>query len=439
MKPVTVYLLSLGCSKNLVDSQVISGALRRDDFVITDDPAAAQVIIVNTCGFIEAAQEESIAAILELARYKREGCCRLLLAVGCMAEKFAGEMRESMPELDGCLGVGQYERVPEWVGRLLGQEAAPAGLPGDSYLLRDFTAHQGSAYLKIAEGCDNHCSYCLIPQLRGPYRSRPPERILAEAERLAAAGVRELVLIAQDTTCYGLDLYGSARLPDLLDQVAKLPFAMIRLLYAYPDRISDRLLQVMTAHGNICRYLDIPIQHASGRILQAMNRPGDSRALLEKIARIRRLAPDIALRTTVMVGFPGETEEDFSHLLHFLEEARFAWLGAFPYYREADTPAASLPDQVEEETKQERLDAVLRQAARHTGQALARYVGRTLTVLAEGPASELGPGWQAGRSEYQAPEVDGCVYFRGGEVQPGSLCRVRITGSDHYDLSGELL
>ena len=439
MKPVTVYLLSLGCSKNLVDSQVISGALKLNDFVIVSDPEEAQVIIINTCGFIEAAQQESIEAILELAQYKQTGACRLLLAVGCMAEKFAKDMQESMPELDACLGVGQYERVPELVNQLLGWERPLAVLPQDSFLLRDFSPGQGSAYLKIAEGCDNHCSYCLIPQLRGPYRSRPEARILTEAERLAEAGLSELVLIAQDTTGYGLDLYGQARLPGLLRQLARLPLAMIRLLYAYPDRIGDRLLQVMAEEENICKYLDIPIQHASGKILRAMNRPGDAGTLLKKLRRIRGFMPDISLRTTVIVGFPGESADDFDQLLGFLNEARFDWVGAFPYYREADTPAAAMPGQVEEAEKQERLDRLLEQAGQHTRRALTRFAGRTLTVLAEGPAEELGPGWQVGRSQFQAPEVDGCIYFQAREARPGSPCQVRITGSDQYDLSGEML
>ena len=479
MKQVTVYLLSLGCSKNLVDSEIMSGALKRSGYVITDDPAQAQVIIVNTCGFIEAAQQESIEAILDLAEYKQQGSCRLLLAVGCMVEKFAGEMAEAMPEIDGFLGVNQYQDISKLVAEKLGESEKPAPFCGDVYLLRDLPKNSATAYLKIAEGCDNRCSYCLIPQLRGGYVSRPMEDVLAEARRLLEHGAKELVVIAQDTTCYGYDLYGKESLPELLEQLAALPFAMIRLLYAYPDRISERLIQVMSEHENICHYLDMPIQHASGKILRAMGRWGDSRELLALIGRLRAAMPDIALRTTVMVGFPGEDEDDFQELLAFLAEARFDWVGCFPYYQEADTPAAEMPDQLEAEVKQERLDQVMSQAAELTAQALAGRKGAVLSVLAEGEAEEpieelteeategstedptagsleksmedsaaesakeATVGWEnrwyVGRSPYQAPEVDGLIYFNSEQpVKAGQLYQIRVTDSDIYDLIGEM-
>lgn len=434
---IKVYLLSLGCAKNLVDSQVMEGALLGGGFALTDDPASAEVILVNTCGFIEAAKQEGIASLLELAEYKQSGCCRLLIAVGCMAEKYGGELLAAMPELDAVSGSQGYADIGALISAKLDLELPLPAPPANEFLLRQLAPGSASAYLKIAEGCDNCCSFCLIPQLRGPYRSRRQEDILEEARLLAAGGVRELVLIAQDTTRYGEDLYGANRLPQLLTELAALPFAMIRLLYAYPDRISDQLVAVMAAHGNICRYLDLPIQHGSDRILSAMGRSHGSAEIRDAVARLRAAMPDIALRTTVMVGFPGETEEDFAVLMDFLTELRFQWLGAFPYYQEEDTPAAALPQQVAAEVKTQRLDAVMRQAAEITEQSLSRWLGRSLPVLAEAEDEEA--GWYLGRSQYQAPEVDGVIRIYSPEpLTVGQIYQVRLTGQDIYDLTGEL-
>lgn len=435
-----VYLLSLGCAKNQVDSEIMSGALRRDGFTLTEDAAAADIIIINTCGFIESAKQESIEAILTLAAYKQQGRCRALAVVGCMAEKYAAEMLESMPEIDIIAGVGRYEQIGRLLAESVGLDYRPAEQPPDPYLLRELPPAAASAYVKIAEGCDNRCSYCLIPQLRGPYRSRPEADILAETARLAERGVKEVILIAQDVTRYGLDLCGEPRLAALLAAVAAQPFAMVRLLYAYPDLLDAATIRVMAERDNICHYLDLPVQHGVDRILRAMNRRGGGADILRKLSELRTAMPDIMLRSTVMVGFPGETEEDFAALLEFLEQARFDWLGAFPYYREQDTPAAGFTPQIADEIKQRRLDAVMRQAARITARRLSAFRGETLTVLAEGPATELGPGWYQGRSQYQAPEVDGMVYFRAAVApEAGELCRVRITDSDIYDLIGEML
>ncbi|MBR2784289.1 MAG: 30S ribosomal protein S12 methylthiotransferase RimO [Firmicutes bacterium] len=435
----TVYLLTLGCAKNLVDAEVMSGALRRDRFVLVDDPAEAETIIINTCGFIESAKVESIRAILELAEYKENGRCRALLAVGCMPEKYADEMLESMPELDGVCGSHDYQHIGRLAARTLGLELRDAPYDGDPYLLRELPPGSVSAYLKIGEGCDNRCAYCLIPQLRGPYQSRPLADILTEARSLLEQGVREVVIIAQDITRYGSDLPGDVDLAELVDQVAGLPFDMVRLLYLYPDSISDRLLQVMAAHANVCRYLDIPIQHGSDRVLQAMHRHSTRQGILDAVARVRRFLPDAVLRTTVMVGFPGEDEEDFRQLLELLDIARFDWLGAFPYFREDDTPAAELPDQVPEEVKQQRLERVMDQAAEITAASLRRFVGRTLYVLAEAPAFDFGEDYWQGRSQYQAPEVDGTVYFRSDEpIEYGAVYPVLIEDCQVYDLAGRV-
>ena len=435
----TVYLLSLGCAKNLVDAEVMSGALRRDRFTLVDDPALAETIIINTCGFIESAKIESIRAILDLAEYKKVGSCRALIAVGCMPEKYADEMLGSMPELDGVWGSHDYQEIGRRVAGLLGLELTAADRPADPYLLRELPPGSVSAYLKIGEGCDNRCSYCLIPQLRGPYYSRPLADVLAEADHLLRQGVREVILIAQDTTRYGQDLPGDVDLALLVDKVAELPFDMVRVLYLYPDSISDRLLQVMAAHDNVCHYLDIPIQHGSDKVLRAMHRHSTAQGILDAVQRVRHYLPDVVLRTTVMVGFPGEDEADFQQLLDLLQQARFDWLGSFPYYREDDTPAASLPDQVDEELKQQRLDRVMTQAAAITQQSLDRFIGATVNVLAEAPAFDFGDGFWQGRSQYQAPEVDGVIYFKSDEpIQYGAVYPVLIEDHQVYDLVGRV-
>lgn len=435
---ISVYLRSLGCAKNQVDSELMCGVLKKEEFQIVDDPSQAEVIIVNTCGFIESAKAESIENILDLAQYKEQGKCRLLLAVGCMAEKYADEMAESMPELDALMGVGHYEDIADLIKKQLGIQFARMEIADNVYLERDYSQLGATAYLKIAEGCDNNCSFCLIPQLRGPYKSRPMEDIIEEAESLWRQGIKEIILLAQNTTYYGIDIYGKCQLPDLLRKLADIPFAMIRLLYAYPEGIDDELIQAMKDHGNICHYLDMPIQHSVDHILADMNRPDTHDGILNKIAMLREAMPDITLRTTVMVGFPGESDSDFQQLLDFLQEACFDWVGAFPYYQEEDTLAATMPHQVDGETKQERLDILMDCTAKITEKRLQRYIGSSLPVLVCESAAELyGDGWWAGRSQYQTPEVDGMIYFLANNAAIGDIINVRITDSDIYDLMGE--
>ena len=436
---ISVYLRSLGCSKNQVDSELMCGVLKKDSFRIVDDPALAEVIVVNTCGFIEAAKEESIENILALAEYKTSGRCRLLLAVGCMAEKYAAEMAEAMPEIDALMGVGQYQNIAALIKEQLCLPYSQSQPVADNvYMERDRAALGASAYIKIAEGCDNNCSFCLIPQLRGPYKSRPMEDILEEAQALAQQGVKELILLAQNTTYYGIDIYGEARLSTLLEKLAALPFAMIRILYAYPEGIDAALIQVMSSHGNICHYLDMPIQHGVDHILADMNRPDTAASILQTIDDLRRAMPDISLRTTVMVGFPGESEADFQQLLTFMDKASFDWVGAFPYYQEDDTPAAALPQQLDKDTKQERLDVLLEYTAQISAKRRQQYIGRLLPVLVTESAEDLyGSGWLAARSQYQAPDVDGLIYFSSNNAAIGDIVNVRITDSDIYDLKGE--
>ncbi|MCL1974948.1 MAG: 30S ribosomal protein S12 methylthiotransferase RimO [Firmicutes bacterium] len=436
----TIFLLSLGCSKNLVDSEGMRGLIAEQGWQLTDTPKKAQVIIVNTCGFIQPAQEESIAALLDAANYKNVGVCQLLIAVGCLVEKYRTELQQELPEIDAFLGSSEYGLIAQLVAEKLGLPSVFACNLADIYAKRLNISPPWLAYIKIAEGCDNHCSYCLIPQLRGAYKSRPMEDILLEARRLAQDGVKELVLLAQDTTAYGLDISGQRLLSKLLIQLADMPFMWIRLLYAYPDGVDEVLLKVMASHDNICPYLDIPLQHGDDNILRAMGRSLNSAQLREKIDLIRRYIPNIAIRTTMMVGFPGETEEAFSAMLEFVRWARFDWLGAFAYCREEDTIAYNLPDQIDKETKNRRLELLLQEAAHLSDERLKNYIGRTLTVLTEASAKEeYGSGWWRGRSVYQAPEVDGAVYFVAEDINPGEIVSIHITGNDVFDLLGKKL
>lgn len=431
-----VFILSLGCAKNLVDSEMMTGLLQTRRFIITQEPREADVIIVNTCGFIQEAKEESIASILQLAGYKEKGNCRLLVAVGCMVEKYKEEMLKSMPEIDAALGTKEYHLIADLIEGNRDQMPADKALPEDFFHLRQLATPPYLAYLKISEGCGNCCSYCLIPQLRGPLRSRPMERILEEATSLAAGGVRELIIIAQDTTNYGYDIYGRPELASLLDRLAALPFVWIRLLYAYPGRIDEELLQVMKRHKNICHYLDIPMQHADDRMLASMNRQGTSEEIAEKIRLIRSYLPDVALRTTMMVGFPGEKEKHWQAMLDFLRQADFDWVGVFAYSREKDTPADKIPGHVRRDVKESRKEKTMALLAGLTAQRQRRHIGKNLLVLAEGQV-EGEEGLYYGRCQYQAPEVDGVVYFRADQAAAGQFYEVKIIGSDIYDLIGE--
>ena len=433
-RKLKIYLLSLGCVKNQVESEMMSGMLDLYGFVIIDNPTTADIIIVNTCGFLISAREEAIENILELAQWKESGCCRLLLAVGCMPQKYGAEMLSSMPELDGVLGSSEYADIGEFIIEKLSLPEPSVIRPCDPYMLRRLSTPPHTAYIKIADGCDNHCAYCLIPQLRGVYRSRTMESIVTEAKKLLSEDVSELILVAQDTTNYGMDIYGVKALPELLTQLAQLDFHWIRLLYCYPSHITKELLTVMARYDNICHYLDIPLQYADDKVLKNMNRTDTVASLREKIYLIKRYLPDVALRTTIMVGFPGEHGKSWLNMLKFLEDVRFDWVGVFAYSREEDTPAYSLPHQVLESTKQRRLEETHVFLNKLSERRMAAYVGRILEVLTEGRGKD---GRYYGRSMYQSPEVDGLVYFTSDVHRKlGSYVAVRITGHDVYDLNG---
>jgi len=433
-------IVSLGCSKNLIDSEVMVQSILNDAYEITDDPAKAEVIIINTCGFIESAKQESIDAILEMAQYKDSGSCKLLIASGCMAERYREELMKELPELDAVVGTGDYKDITDVINRALkGEKVIRYGhqeLVDIDKLPRRISTFGASAYLKIAEGCDNRCSYCIIPSLRGRYRSRRFEDIIEEAVELSRNGIKELNVIAQDITRYGKDQYGSYRLSELIKAIAAIQgIEWIRLMYSYPDEFNDELIKTMAEEEKVCKYLDIPIQHASDRILKGMRRRSSKDKILQLINKLRTSMPDITLRTSLIVGFPGETEEDFKELYDFVAQVKFNRLGVFAYSREEDTPAYDMADQVEEAVKQERLDKIMLLQRDISFENNKRLQGKTMKVLIEG----FSEGQYFGRSYMDAPEIDGKVYFKSGKnLLPGDFCRVIITDAYEYDLVGAI-
>ena len=439
---IKVGMVSLGCPKNQMDAELMLARLRDAGMTITPDSGLAEVVIVNTCGFIEDAKKESIDNILEFAQLKKEGQIRKIIVTGCLAERYQEELVRELPECDGVLGLGANADIVEAVRAVMKGEAVVRFPDKGCWKLdgaRLQTTPSFFAYLRVGDGCNNCCAYCAIPQIRGPLRSREMDSLLEEARSLAANGVKELVLVAQDTTLYGEDLYGEARLPELLEELCKIDgLAWLRLLYCYPEHITDRLLDVMAAQEKILPYLDMPIQHCSGRVLKAMNRTGDAEWLRGLIARIRRRVPGIVLRTTVMTGFPGEGEAEFEELCAFIQEMRFERLGCFAFSPEEGTAAFDMPGQLPEEEKSRRRDIVMEEQARIAGEYNQSQVGRTIPVLVEG-YDRYAECW-FGRSPADAPDIDGKVFFTcpGGAVKPGDLVRVAVTDSMDWDLMGEL-
>ena len=439
---IKVGMVSLGCPKNQMDAELMLARLRDAGMTITPDSGLAEVVIVNTCGFIEDAKKESIDNILEFAQLKKEGQIRKIIVTGCLAERYQEELVRELPECDGVLGLGANADIVEAVRAVMKGEAVVRFPDKGCWKLdgaRLQTTPSFFAYLRVGDGCNNCCAYCAIPQIRGPLRSREMDSLLEEARSLAANGVKELVLVAQDTTLYGEDLYGEARLPELLEELCKIDgLAWIRLLYCYPEHITDRLLDVMAAQEKILPYLDMPIQHCSGRVLKAMNRTGDAEWLRGLIARIRRRVPGIVLRTTVMTGFPGEGETEFEELCAFIQEMRFERLGCFAFSPEEGTAAFDMPGQLPEEEKSRRRDIVMEEQARIAGEYNQSQVGRTIPVLVES-YDRYAECW-FGRSPADAPDIDGTVFFTcpGGAVKPGDLVRVTVTDSMDWDLMGEL-
>jgi len=439
-----VSMVSLGCPKNLVDAEVMLGFLDRRGYEITTDEKEADIIIVNTCSFIKEAKQESIDAILDLADRKHDGRCRLLIVTGCLPQRYQEELCRELPEVDIFIGTGDYPRIAEIIAEKSGtsQQLRYIGDPNfvydeDSPRLNSSPLY--SAYLKIAEGCSNRCSYCVIPGLRGAFRSRPLDGLLDEARRLVAGGARELNIIAQDITRYGEDLEGAVSLETLLAKLVEIEdLSWIRLLYSYPDGISESLVRMIKEEKKICKYLDIPLQHISDPVLKRMNRRSTSAEIRALIATLRCEIPDIALRTSLIVGFPGETEDDFKQLLHFVEEVSFDRLGVFCYSREEGTPAADMPDQISERVKRERYKKIMKAQARLSFKRNRHLVGRVEEVIVEGYSEET-ELLLKGRSSRQAPDIDGQVYITAGNADVGDIVRLRITDSSDYDLIGEII
>lgn len=438
-----IHMTSLGCDKNNVDAEQMQGALSVSGHGIVENPADADVLIVNTCCFIDSAKEESIDTILEVAQFKKVGQQKYLLVTGCMAERFHQELAESVPEIDGFIGVGHIDAIVSTVESL--DKAAEKKIqtgdincPYNEEMPRYMKDGQWTAYLKISEGCDNHCTYCVIPQIRGKHRSRKPEDIYREAAFLQDKGVRELILIAQDTGRYGCDLEDfdkdNINLAKLVAHLAEnYKFTWIRILYLYPEGITDELLTVMASHENICHYLDMPIQHTEDRVLQRMGRRVDRKTIFKTVARIREIMPDVVLRTSIITGFPGETEAEHEALLTALAELKIDRLGAFMYSREDGTPAAAMEDQIAEDVKQRRFQEIYEQQQGITAKVNRRFVGNTYQALIETKDEN---GVYGGRIYADAPEIDCAVLIESGNYEPGHFYEIPIIDSFEYDLIG---
>ncbi len=437
-----IGFVSLGCSKNLVDTEVMLRRLYDAGYEIVPEDTEAEIIVVNTCGFIESAKQESIDNILDVAWLKKHGKLRGIIAAGCLAERYRDEIFRELPEVDAVIGTGSYSEIVEAVRAVEAGERYSSYKDKETAVLggeRILTTPEYTAYLKIAEGCDNRCTYCAIPSIRGGMRSRSIEDIVSEAKELEALGVKELNLIAQDTSRYGLDLYGEYKLAELVRRItAETGIPWIRLLYCYPDKITDELISELKNNPRLLKYMDVPIQHISDRVLSAMNRHGDSALIRETVERLRCEVPGITLRSTAIVGFPGETEAEFEELCAFIKEARFDRFGAFTYSPEEGTPAAELPGQIDEQTKQDRYDILMQTQLSVSEEKERGKVGETVRVLVEG--YDVVAGTHYGRSAADAPDIDGKVYFSAKKRIPeGEFADVLITDSLDYDLTGELV
>ena len=437
-----ILFISLGCDKNLTNSEEMLALLTESGHEIVDSEEDAEIIVINTCCFIHDAKEESIENILEMAEYKKAGTCKVLIVTGCMAQRYKEEIIQEIPEVDAVLGTSSYRDILKAVeeacaGRHFEKYRDINELPEDSGRpVLTTGGHYG--YLKIAEGCDKHCTYCIIPSLRGNFRSVPEERLLAQAEYMAEQGVKELILVAQETTVYGTDLYGKKTLHILLKKLCRIKgIRWIRVLYCYPEEIYDELLQVMKEEKKICHYLDLPIQHASDKILKRMGRRTTRAQLTEIIEKLRREIPDIVLRTTLITGFPGETEENHQELMEFVDQMEFDRLGAFTYSPEEGTPAERMPDQVPEELKEERRDEIMELQQEISLEKGNDRIGQELMVMIEGKVS--GESAYIARTYGDAPKVDGYLFVQTGELlMTGDFAKVKVTGALEYDLIGEL-
>ncbi len=436
-----IIFVSLGCDKNLVDSEMMMGLLRERGYEFTDDEKDADIAVINTCGFITSAKEESIQTILEMAENKK-GKLKILIAAGCLAQRYKDEILKELPEIDAVVGTTAFDKICEVVDDVLAKRGHNEFEDINSMCRPDtdrmITTGGYYSYLKIAEGCDKRCTYCSIPLFKGAYRSVPMDKLIDEAEYLARNGVRELILVAQETTVYGKDLYGEKALPKLLQKLCCIDgIRWVRILYCYPEEITDELIEVIKSEPKICRYLDIPIQHASDPVLRRMGRRTTNKDLRDIIGKLRREIPDIALRTTLITGFPGESEEDHEILMDFVDEMEFDRLGVFTYSPEEDTPAASMEGQIDEETKLSRRDELMELQQEISYEKSQRLVGRRLEVMIEGKAAD--EDVYVGRTYMDAPGVDGYIFINSGEeLMSGDFAYVKVTKALEYDLIGEL-
>lgn len=443
-----IGVVSLGCPKNLVDSETMLGLIHEENYEITNDPSEAEIIIVNTCGFIESAKEESINTILQMAEYKKSGSCKYIIVTGCLSQRYAEELFSELPEADAIAGVEVYDEIGSIIKRVMNGErfimlerSKPDVIytSKETFLPRILTTPSYTAYLKIAEGCDNCCSYCAIPKIRGPYRSKPMEQVLKEAKALAANGVKELIVVAQDTTRYGEDLPGGKLLlADLLKELNKIEsLKWIRVMYCYPNNFTDELIETFASLDKVCKYVDLPLQHASNRLLASMNRYDTREEVETLLAKLRKRIPGIVIRTTFIVGFPGETDADFEELKEFVEQQHFENAGVFAYSQEEGTVAGAMPNQIPDEIKQERYHELMALQAQISEEIHKDTEGQTLEVLVEG-IEEDGSGLHYGRSYREAPDIDGLVFIENpGDIKPGCFVKVNILQGFTYESVGE--
>ena len=443
-----IGVVSLGCPKNLVDSETMLGLIHEENYEITNDPSGAEIIIVNTCGFIESAKEESINTILQMAEYKKSGSCKYIIVTGCLSQRYAEELFNELPEADAIAGVEVYDEIGSIIKRVMNGErfimlerSKPDVIytSKETFLPRILTTPSYTAYLKIAEGCDNCCSYCAIPKIRGPYRSKPMEQVLKEAKALADNGVKELIVVAQDTTRYGEDLPGGKLLlADLLKELNKIEsLKWIRVMYCYPNNFTDELIETFASLDKVCKYVDLPLQHASNRLLASMNRYDTREEVETLLAKLRKRIPGIVIRTTFIVGFPGETDADFEELKEFVEQQRFENAGVFAYSQEEGTAAGAMPNQIPDEIKQERYHELMALQAQISEEIHKDTEGQTLEVLVEG-IEEDGSGLHYGRSYREAPDIDGLVFIENpGDIEPGCFVKVNILQGFTYESVGE--
>lgn len=443
-----IGVVSLGCPKNLVDSETMLGLIHEENYEITNDPSEAEIIIVNTCGFIESAKEESINTILQMAEYKKSGSCKYIIVTGCLSQRYAEELFNELPEADAIAGVEVYDEIGSIIKRVMNSErfimlerSKPDVIytSKETFLPRILTTPSYTAYLKIAEGCDNCCSYCAIPKIRGPYRSKPMEQVLKEAKALADNGVKELIVVAQDTTRYGEDLPGGKLLlADLLKELNKIEsLKWIRVMYCYPNNFTDELIETFASLDKVCKYVDLPLQHASNRLLASMNRYDTREEVETLLAKLRKRIPGIVIRTTFIVGFPGETDADFEELKEFVEQQRFENAGVFAYSQEEGTVAGAMPNQIPDEIKQERYHELMALQAQISEEIHKDTEGQTLEVLVEG-IEEDGSGLHYGRSYREAPDIDGLVFIENpGDIKPGCFVKVNILQGFTYESVGE--